>query len=184
MDVEAVAPVPRPTPDGRPRAWRHAGLRCCLRYCLLAAPLLPALAAAQTVPTTFGTIIGNGVLCRDHTDNSYYYQYLATAFGPPYKHDAGAYWFKTDGANLWGQEVSEMIVSDDSSALVFLGAVAEVAPEELETAVKNQTGTQYAKIDGSAFPVRESRPGSRIVYFDRKSKIYCAKFKPLPPAAR
>ncbi len=33
----------------------------------------------------------------------------------------------------------------------------------------------------SAFPVREAKPASRIVYFDTKSKIYCAKFKPLPP---
>jgi hypothetical protein len=29
--------------------------------------------------------------------------------------------------------------------------------------------------------VREAKPASRIVYFDTKSKIYCAKFKPLPP---
>ena len=40
----------------------------------------------------------------------------------------------------------------------------------------------YAKIDSSAFPVREASPAARIVYFDTKSKIYCAKFKPLPPA--
>lgn len=180
MDVEAVAPVPRS------RTGRRARGRGRPAWCrgLLLAALWPALAAAQIVPTTFGTIIGNGLLCRDQTDNSYYYQYLATAFGPPYKHDGGAYWFKTDSANLWGVEVSELIVSDDTSALVFLGAVAEVTPEELETAVRNQTGTQYAKIDSSAFPVRESHLGSRLVYFNRKSKIYCAKFKPLPPGAR
>jgi hypothetical protein len=138
-------------------------------------------AAAQSVPTTFGTIIGNGLLCRDQTDNLYYYRYLAKAFGPAYKHDGGAYWFKTDGANLWGTPISEVMVSDDTSTYIFVGAVAEATPEELEKAILSQVGSRYARIDTSAFPVREAKPASRIVYFDTKAKIYCAKFKPLPP---
>ena len=138
-------------------------------------------AAAQSVPTTFGTIIGNGLLCRDQTDNLYYYDYLLKHFGAAYKHDGGAYWFKTDGANLWGTPISEVMVSDDTSTYIFVGAVAESTPEELEKAIVAQVGLHYARIDTSAFPVREAKPASRIVYFDTKSKIYCAKFKPLPP---
>lgn len=153
-----------------------------LRGALPAAMLAACCAAgAQAVPTTFGTIIGNGLLCRDQTDNLYYYDYLLKAFGPAYKHDGGAYWFKTDGANLWGTAISEVMVSDDTSTYIFVGAVAEAKPEELEQAIIRQVGLHYARIDSSAYPVREAKPASRIVYFDTKSKIYCAKFKPLPP---
>ena len=149
---------------------------------LAALAVLPAGGArAQSVPTTFGTVIGNGLLCRDQTANFYYYDYLFKAFGPAYKHDGGAFWFKTDGANLWGTPVSEVMVSDDTSTYIFVGAVAEATPEELEKAIIAQVGVHYARIDTSAFPVREAKPASRIVYFDTKSKIYCAKYKPLPP---
>ena len=151
--------------------------------CAAAAALALAVgcASAQSVPTTFGTIIGNGLLCRDETSNFYYYDYLTRFFGQPYKHDGGAYWFKTDGANLWGTPISEVMVSDDTSTYIFVGAVAEAKPEELEKAIITQVGIHYVRIDTSAFPVREAKPASRIVYFDTKSKIYCAKFKPLPP---
>ncbi|MHA4870181.1 hypothetical protein ACXZ1M_21035 [Duganella sp. PWIR1] len=138
-------------------------------------------AAAQSVPTTFGTIIGNGLLCRDHTDNIYFYNYLLRHFGAAYKHEGGAFWFRTDGASLWGQTISEVMVSDDTSPYIFVGAVAEATPENLEQAIIRQVGTRYTVIDTSAYPVREAKPASRIVYFDTKSKIYCAKYKPLPP---
>ncbi|NRR30975.1 hypothetical protein HSX11_12370 [Oxalobacteraceae bacterium] len=152
------------------RAMRAAGalaLLCC--------------GAAQAVPTTFGTIVGNGLLCRDEIDNLYFYNYFVSAFGPAYKREGGAYWFKSDGASLWGVQVEEVMVSDDTSALVFIGAVAESTPEKLEQSIIAQVGVRYARIDSSAFPVREAKPASRIVYFDTKSKIYCAKFKPLTP---
>ena len=139
------------------------------------------MAAAQSVPTTFGTIIGNGLLCRDHTDNRYYYNYLLKHFGAAYKHEGGAFWFRTDGATLWGKPVPVGMVSDDTSTFIFVGAVAEATPQELEQAIIEQTGTHYAVIDTSAYPVREAKPASRIVYFDLRSKIYCAKYKPLPP---
>jgi hypothetical protein len=143
--------------------------------------LAAGCAAAQSVPTTFGTIVGNGLLCRDQTDNIYFYNYLLKHFGAAYKHDGGAYWFKTDGATLWGTPISEVMVSDDTSTYIFVGAVAEATPEDLEKAIIAQVGIRYTRIDTSAFPVREAKPASRIVYFDTKSKIYCAKYKPLPP---
>ena len=92
------------------------------------AMLFSGAALAQAVPTTFGTVIGNGLLCRDQTANFYYYDYLLKAFGPAYKHDGGAFWFKTEGANLWGTPVSEVMVSDDTSTYIFVGAVAEATP--------------------------------------------------------
>ena len=139
-------------------------------------------ASAQTsVPTTFGTIIGNGLLCRDETDNIYYYNYLLKYFGAPYKHEGGAFWFKTDGATLWSTPISEVMVSDDTSTYIFVGAVVEAKPEDLEKAIIQQVGIHYTIIDTSPYPVREAKPASRIVYFDTKSKIYCAKYKPLPP---
>lgn len=139
------------------------------------------LAAAQSVPTTFGTIVGNGLLCRDHTDNIYFYNYFLKHFGAAYKHEGGAFWFRTDGASLWGTTISEVMVSDDTSPYIFVGAVAEATPENLEQAIIRQVGTHYTVIDTSAYPVREAKPASRIVYFDTKSKIYCAKYKPMPP---
>ena len=153
-----------------------------LRRCLGAALALACCCAgAQSVPTTFGTIVGNGLLCRDQTDNFYFYDYFVKHFGAAYKHEGGAYWFRTGGATLWGTTISEVMVSDDTSTYIFVGAVAESTPEELEKAIISQVGIHYVRIDTSAFPVREAKPASRIVYFDTKSKIYCAKFKPLPP---
>jgi len=169
-----------PLTPARRAQWR--GLLGAALTLALTLTLTSQRAQAQTaIPTTFGTIVGNALLCRDEIDNLYFYNYLVKAFGPAYKRDGGAYWFRTDGANLWGVAISELMVSDDTSALVFVGGVAETTPEELEKAIITQVGVHYARIDSSAFPVREAKPASRIVYFDTKSKIYCAKFKPLRP---
>jgi hypothetical protein len=151
----------------------------------LGAGLLAVSALAHAAPPThFGVVLGNGLLCRDQTSNRYYFDYLSQHFGPPYKREGGAYWFRTDEAMLWGVPVLEVIVSDESYPYRFVGAVTDTTPEELEQAIRRLDGVPYAKIDGSRFPVRQSKPGSRIVYFNTRSKIYCAKFKPLPPALR
>lgn len=152
----------------------HALLRgaCALATLGLAAP-------AMAAPTTFGPVIGSAVLCRSHLDNAYFYSYLSTAFGPSYKHEGGAYWFKADG-NLWGAPVTDIMLSDDTSDIVFVGAVSELAPDKLDEAVRAAVGVRHDAADSSAYPVRQSRPGSKIVYFKAKSKIYCAKYKPLP----
>ncbi len=146
---------------------------------------VPGLASAQAgdgkPPSTFGPVIGNALLCRDQLDNLYFYNWLKTAFGPPYKHEGGAYWFRTGEASLWGAPVTEVMVSDDTSELVFLAAVAEVPPDQLEQAVRSQAGIRHLAADASSYPLRVSNPGSTIAYYNNKSKIYCAKFKPLPP---
>jgi hypothetical protein len=132
-------------------------------------------------PSTFGPVIGSALLCRDQLDNNYFYSYMKTAFGPPYKHEGGAYWFRTGEATLWGAPVTEVMVSDDTSALVFVAAVAEVPPDQLEQAIRGAAGVRHLAADASPYPLRVSNPGSTIAYYNAKSKIYCAKFKPLPP---
>jgi hypothetical protein len=157
-----------------------------------AARTLPALvlacahlaASAQTQdkqPSTFGPVIGSALLCRDQIDNKYFYSWLTAHFGAPYKHEGGAWWFRTGEATLWGVPVTEVMVSDDSSELVFLAAVAEVPPDQLEQSVRGASGLRYPAADPSSAPLRISAPGGTIAYYNSKSKIYCAKFKPLPP---
>jgi len=156
-----------------------------MRRFIMAASLLAASLTAQAAPPShFGDVLGNGLLCRDQTSNRYYFDYLSQYFGRPYKREGGAYWFRTNDAILWGFPVLEVIISDESYPYSFVGAVTDTTPEELEKAILRQDGQAYAKIDTSRYPVRESKPGSRIVYFNTRSKIYCAKFKQLPPALR
>lgn len=140
-----------------------------------------APAVALAAPSTFGPVIGSALLCRSHLDNAYFHAYLTSAFGPSYKHEGGAYWFKADGS-LWGAQVTDIIVSDDTTDLVFVGAVAETTPDKLEQSIRNVSGVRHLPADSSAFPVRRAVPGSKIVYFNDKSKIYCARYKPLHPA--
>ncbi len=147
--------------------------------CAVALALLPC--AAPAAPSTFGPVIGSALLCRSHLDNAYFQSYLTGAFGPSYKHEGGAFWFKAD-TTLWGTAVSDILISDDSSDLVFVGAVADTGPAELEQAIRAAVGVRHKAADASASPVRESAPGSKIVYFKSKSKIYCARYKPLPLA--
>ena len=134
---------------------------------------------AQAMPSTFSQVIGNALLCRSHLDNRYFHDYLTTAFGPAYKREGGAWWFKVE-ATLWGAEVKEVMVSDDSSDLVFIAALTESTPEELEGAIRAATGIAYRPLDASPYPLRVSKPGSTIAYMNDKSKIYCKKFKSLP----
>lgn len=135
--------------------------------------------AALAAPSTFGPVIGSAILCRSHLDNAYFHDYLVNAFGPSYKHEGGAYWFKAEGT-LWGAPVTDIMISDDTSELVFVAAVADTTPDVLEESINKAVGVRHPAVDGSRFPVRASNPGSKIVYFKTKSKIYCAKYKPLP----
>jgi len=137
--------------------------------------------ALDKPPSTFGTVIGGALLCRDQIDNAYFYAWLSNFFGPAYKHEGGAYWFRTNDASLWGTPVSEVMVSDDTSELAFVAAVAEVPPDELEQAIRRAAGVRHLAADASPYPLRVSNPGSKIAYYNTKSKIYCAKFKSLPP---
>ena len=131
------------------------------------------------MPSTFSGVVGNALLCRSHLDNRYFHDYLTTSFGPAYKREGGAWWFKVE-ATLWGAEVKEVMVSDDTSELVFIAATTESTPQELEAAIQAASGTAFRAVDTSPFPLRVSNPGSTIAYMNDKSKIYFAKFKSLP----
>ena len=150
-----------------------------LRRALALALALATTPPAQAMPSTFGTVIGNALLCRSQLDNRYFYDYLSTSFGPPYKRVGGAWWFKLE-ATLWGAEVKEVMVSDDTSALVFIAAVTDSTPQELEAGIRSAQGIAFRARDASPFPVRVANPGSTIAYMNDKSKIYCAKFKSMP----
>ena len=163
------------------RSWPAPAVAAAFALLAFGVPVSGVLAQQKAAPSTFGQVVGNAVLCIDQIDNKAFYAYLLTAFGPAYKHEGGAYWFRTE-ATLWGAPVTDVIVSDDTSALVFMGVVADSTPEKLEPAIRSASGLRFNKLDNSAFPVRGSMPGSKIVYFRSKAKVYCAKYKPLPPA--
>ena len=140
--------------------------------------LASAATGAGAAPSTFGPVIGSALLCRSQPDNAYFHAYLTEFFGPAYKREGGAYWFRTE-ASLWGAKVEQVMVSDDTSAVVFVAAILETKPDELEKSVRAAAGTPFRAVDGSRYPLRKSIPGSTIAYANDKSKIYCAKFKPL-----
>lgn len=139
-----------------------------------------ACCAAQALPSTFNPVIGSALLCRSQLDNAYFHSYLTTAFGKAKKHEAGAFWFKGD-ATLWGKPVLELMVSDDTDPTVFIAAVIDSTPDELAEAIRAATGLRHTAVDASQYPLRVSKPGSVIAYHQGKSKIYCARYKPLPP---
>jgi hypothetical protein len=139
---------------------------------------------AAPPPTTFGTQIGHALLCLDQLNSNFFYSYMTTFFGPPYKKADGAYWFRTPEALLWGMKVSEVIVGDLSSEVEFIAAVVDTTPDKLAESVRRTAGIQFQAIETSAYPIRESRPGSRIIYANDKSKIYCAKDKLLVNPSR
>ena len=157
-------------------------LRATLLSLFLIAAAGAACAQAQDKqPSTFGPVIGGALLCHDQIDNKYFFSWLSSHFGAPYKHEGGAYWFRTGEATLWGAPVTEVMVGDDTSELAFLAAVAEVPPDELEQSVRRASGVAYPAADATPYPLRISAPGGAIAYYNTKSKIYCAKFKSLPP---
>ena len=139
-----------------------------------------ACAGVQAMPSTFGPVIGGALLCRNHLENAYFYSWLSTAFGPASKHEGGAFWFKGE-ATLWGKQVLEVMVSDDTHPMVFIAAVLDAKPEELEEAIRAAAGLRHQAVDASQTPLRVSNPGSVIAYHNDKSKIYCARYKPLLP---
>lgn len=134
-----------------------------------------ASAAGGSAPSTFGSTIGAALLCRDHIDPFYYWSYLNQFFGPPYKNEGGAYWFKVQ-ASLWGTQISEVLVSDGSAALVFLAAAATAKPDALSGAILEKTGISHTKEESTQYSPLLSNLGSKIVYFGQNSKIYCAKY--------
>lgn len=158
--------------------WRRSTRAMLACACLALASLAPGAQAAT--PSTFAPVIGSALLCRSHLENNYFYSYLTQNFGKPYRHAGGAYWFRLD-AVLWGEKVTEVMVSDDTSEVVFIAAVVETTPDKLAKAAQAASGKAYRVADRSRYPLRISMTGSTIAYAREKSKIYCIRFKPQPP---
>lgn len=140
---------------------------------LVALTALPGLAAPTT---TFGSVIGPALLCTSEIDTAYFESYLTQAFGPPYKHEGNAYWFKAD-ALLWGAPVLEVFVSDTQSPLRFIGATFDMTPEALADSIAASIQIRFHVSGKQRYPVRLSKTGSSLIYFNNKSKVFCAKSK-------
>lgn len=142
--------------------------------------LLTATSVMAAPPTTFGTQVGHALLCMDQLNSNFFYDYVKTFFGPPYKKEDGAYWFRAgNDTYLWGTKVTEILVGDLTSEVEFIAAVFATTPETLSTNVTKNMGIRYQALDYTQYPVRESKLGSRIIYANQQSKMYCAKSKQL-----
>jgi len=159
-------------------------LKTIHRIVLASALLAPGAVSLAKPAPTFGVEVGNALLCIDQVDNKYFYDYLSASFGKPYKVDAGAYWFKTPGASLWGVNVTDVLVNDPSSPAAFIGAVFQSNPFALTKAINAAIGINFTPQDNSAYPLRQSRAGSIIAYANNNAKMYCAKSKYLVPGMR
>jgi hypothetical protein len=147
---------------------------------LCAATLLLPIVPAAAAPSTFGMVIGQGLLCMSQLDAGYFYNYLVLSFGQPYKHEGSAYWFKAPGV-LWGAPITDVLVSDKQSSQRFIAAVSDMKPEALAASIADSIHLQFTPTSGYANPERVARTGSTIVYFGQKSKIFCAKSRELMP---
>jgi hypothetical protein len=148
---------------------------------VLSACAVLAAGPAQAAPSaTFGIEVGNALLCLNQLNSKYFYDYLTVAFGPPYKTEGGAYWFKASGS-IWGVQVTDVLVNDGSSQADFIGAYFKTTPAKLGDAVTAATGIRFSLEDTTTYSPRHSQAGSMIVYNDNDAKMYCAKSKFLVP---
>ena len=149
---------------------------CTIMGALLMVASCPG--AALAAPSTFGTTIGPALLCLDQIDPFYFWSYLNQFFGPPYKNEGGAYWFKVQ-TSLWGAPVSDVLVSDGSGRVVFLAAAfTNTKPDALSSAISGSTGIGYTVSEPIQYSPLMSNLGSKIIYFGQDSKVYCAKHNP------
>ena len=153
--------------------FKRAGMLVAL--VLMLAPLSCKTCAAAEPPTSFGSTIGPALLCIDQIDPFYFWSYMNQFFGPPYKREGGAYWFKVQGT-LWGAAITEVMVSDGEHEQVFLAASFKEGPAKLADAILEATGIRHINEVPFKFSPLISSLGSKIIYAGQNSKIYCAKY--------
>lgn len=134
-----------------------------------------ALAAGGAIPSTFGSTIGAALLCVDHVDPSYFLSYMNQFFGPPYKTEGGAYWFKVQGT-LWGANMTDVMVSDGAYEQVFVAASFKENPQKLADAIAGVAGVRYLSEGATQYSPLISSLGSKIIYSGQNSRIYCSKY--------
>ena len=173
----------QPPNKSKPRA-RIVALSLTAIVVAVPAPNAPALGPRPD----FGVTLGPAVLCRDKLEIKYLYDYLGASFGPAYKREQGAYWFRTK-AQLFGKDLVEVFVSDQSSEWDFVGAVFKVKPDELATAVQTAVGPIFVKTaTGYQYSPYQAQGSSEIMWQNRSAKLLCrhhvAPLYPLAPPAR
>ncbi|HEX7644603.1 MAG TPA: hypothetical protein VF472_20550 [Burkholderiaceae bacterium] len=149
-------------------------LRSIRQILLATAFALLAQPAAQAGPRTdFGVTIGPAVLCRDKMEMKFYYDYLKGSFGQPYKHEQGAYWFRTK-TQLFGKDLIEVFVSDQSTDWEFVGAVFKIKPDELAKAMPSEVGPLYVKTAaGYRYSPYATQSLSEIMWQNNNAKLLC-----------
>lgn len=144
------------------------------KFCF-AATLAACQTATQAVgpKPDFSVTIGPAILCRDTLNMKFFYDYLTASFGRSYKQEQGAYWFKAK-AQLFGKEVKEIFVSDQSSDWVFVGVIFNAKPDDLAKSVQTSAGTIYIKRDaGYQYTPYRSQGTSEIMWQDNNAKLLC-----------
>jgi len=144
------------------------------RFCVaISLAVCHTIGGAAGPKPDFGVTIGPAVLCRDMLDMKFFYDYLAGSFGKPYKQEQGPYWFKAK-AQLFGSDVIEVFVSDQSSDWVFVGAVIKATPDDLAKSVLSTAGTIFVKADsGYKYSPYQSQGTSEIMWQARNAKLLC-----------
>ena len=147
------------------------------KFCVAASLAACQIAAQAAGPKPdFSVTIGPAILCRDKLDIKYLYDYLTASFGPSYKRDQGAYWFKSK-AQLFGKEVKEIFITDQTGDWVFVGAVFKAKPDELAKSVQTLAGPIYNKTEaGYQFSPYQEQGTSEIMWQDKDAKLFCRHF--------
>jgi len=183
-------------PNAAHSVLKHYPMRRSTQIPLLVAckTLLACLAVLLSLPAhalgprpDFGVTLGPAVLCRDKLEMKYLYDYLSASIGPAYKREQGAYWFRTK-AQLFGKELAELFVSDQSSEWDFVGAVVKAKPDELAKAVQTAAGPVFVKTAaGYQYSPYQAQGSSEIMWQNKNAKILCRRHvapisTPTPPA--
>ncbi|MBZ0091664.1 MAG: hypothetical protein K8F27_05520 [Sulfuricellaceae bacterium] len=145
-----------------------------MRFFLLV--VLLTATAAFAAPSTFVPVVGNALLCNDHIDPVFFRDYLSTYFKPPYKTEGGAYWFKPEGARLFGSEVEDIFVSDESVAVDFLGVVINERLPAVRQQILDTKGVVFSPDTGET-SLRSPAGSFLIDYGGSKTKLFCVKYR-------
>ncbi len=137
------------------------------------AVLTQTSAHAVGARSDFGVTIGPAVLCRDKLEMKYLYDYLKGSFGEPYKHEQGAYWFRTK-TQLFGKELIETFVSDQSTEWEFVGAVFKIKPDDLAKTMQSDVGPIFVKTaTGYRYSPYQAQGLSEIMWQNNNAKLLC-----------
>jgi hypothetical protein len=138
--------------------------------------LLFASGTAWAQLSTFSTTVGMAVLCLSVAEPGYFYNYLSQ-IKPPVRRENGAFWFKSSD-QLFGASLSEVFVSDGSTAHVFIGVVSPLPPDQLAEALAAgaPAGGNFKKRDpADKYSTWVSSFGAEIAFQGKNSKLFCRR---------